>query len=122
MADPNSWETYWALVSSTIGQDMSLTDSAVPSSGSRTVIHHSSLQLTVVLCLTLANVFSRLVKDCLTPAFASMSDRARALALQLDDSALCFRALPKIGHLTSAQYSAILNNREDLRCCRFSRQ
>lgn len=125
MADPASWEAYWDQVSNSAGQDYSLTGSAIPGSGALTPAHHQNLHLTVVLCLTLANIFSRLVKDCLSPAFASLSDRARALALsalQLDDAELCFRALPKIGHLTSAQYSAVLGNREDLRRCRISRQ
>lgn len=125
MADPVSWDAYWALVVDTAGQDLSLVGSAVPGSGALTPAHHRMLHLTVVLCLTHAGIFSRLVKDCLAPAFASLSDRTRALALSalpLDDSAPCFRALPKIGHLTSAQYSAVLANRDELRQCRVNRQ
>ena len=125
MDDPLSWETYWAQVSNPADQDYSLTGSAIPGSGALTVVHHQELHMTVVLCLTLASIFSRLVKECLTPAFASLSDRARVLAisaLQIDDAERSFRALPKIGHLTSAQYSAILGNRDDLRTCRVSRQ
>lgn len=119
------WDAYWATVSSTDGHDYALTGSAIPGSGALTITHHQNLHLTITLCLTLGSIFSRLAKDCLTPAFASMSDRARALALsalQMDDGEPCFRALPKTGHLTSAQYSHVLNNREELRQCRVSRQ
>lgn len=118
------WDTFWHHVATTEGVDYTLTGSAVPGSGALTILHHQTYHLAITLCLTLGNIFSRLAKECLTPAFASFSDRARALALtslELDDQP-CFRALPKIGHLTSAQYSAILNNREALRSCRVSRQ
>lgn len=119
------WDTYWALVSSTDGHDYTLTGSAIPGSGALSLLHHQSLHLAVTLCLTLGSTFSRLAKDCLSPAFASLSDRARALALsalQLDEGEPCFRALPKIGHLTSAQYSAVLHSRDELRKCRVARQ
>lgn len=118
------WETFWHHVANTDGLDFTLTGSAVPGSGALTVVHHQTLYLAATLCLTLGSIFSRLARECLTPAFASLSDRARALALSslhMDNEA-CFRALPKQAHLTSAQYTAVLTNREALRSCRASRQ
>lgn len=123
MAAANSRETCWDQVLNPADhwQDYTLTGSAIPGSGALMAAHHRELHMTVTLCLTLATMFSRLVKECLTPVLASLSDRAR---VQIDHAEVSYRALPKIGHLTSAMYSVVLTlgNREELRNCRVSHQ
>lgn len=121
---PIAWGALWALVSNLDGQDYTLTGETIPGAAALTREQLQTIHLSVVLALTLGSIFSRLARDCLSPAFTSFSDRARALsqgALQLEDTHNSFRALPRTGHHTPAQYSTILANRDELQHCQATR-